>query len=70
MSSVPISTAYVERIRKSAAANGNKRGSFKQREVAGMEDNRRATKPHFNHYLADAQMKWKATTKKLFSFMT
>lgn len=70
MSSVPISTAYVERIRKSAAANGNRRGSLKQREVAGMEDNRRATKPHFNHYLADAQMKWKVTTKKLFSFMT
>lgn len=70
MSSVPISTAYVERIRTNAAKDGNKRGSFKHGKVAGTEDDRGATKPYFNQYRVDAQMKWEATTKIVFSFMS
>lgn len=69
MSSVPISTAYVERMRTSAAKDGNKRGSLKQGKVAGTEDSRGATEPYLNHYPVDTQMKWEAT-KILFSFMS
>ena len=70
MSSVPISTVYVERIRTCATIAGSKMESATNRgELAEPESNHGVmqNQPHFNR-LADVQMMWQATTKKLFWF--